>query len=133
MAYRNTRLPQAMKTEISAVMQRELRDQIAAMTTIVEVKVSADLSQARVFVSVFGSPQQQQETLTLLQEQAVFIRRLLGQRMRLRSIPTLRFVLDDSIEYGAHMMQIFAEIEKELPPDETPQPAVAARDPQAVE
>jgi ribosome-binding factor A len=129
MAYRNTRLPQLMKTEISAILQRELRDQLTAMTTITEVKVSADLSQARVFVSVFGSPQQQHEMLALLQEQAAFIRHLLGQRMRLRSVPQLRFVFDEVIEHGARMMQIFEEIEKELPPDDSP-PASAATEPE---
>ena len=135
MAYRTTRLPQAMKEEISAILQRELRDQVTAMTTVTEVKVSAELSQARVFVSVFGSPQQQHEMLALLQEQAVFIRRLLGRRMRLRSIPELRFVFDDTIEHGARMMQIFEEIEKELPPDDSPQAPVTAEEsgPRAVE
>jgi ribosome-binding factor A len=119
MNYRTNRLPQALKEEISAILSRELRDQVSAMTTITEVKVSADLSQARVFVSVFGSPPQQHQMLALLQEQTVFIRRLLGRRLRLRSIPELRFVFDETIEHGARMMQIFDEIEKELPPDDS--------------
>ena len=128
MAYRTTRLPQLMKEEISAILLRELRDQVKAMTSITEVKVSADLSLARVFVSVFGSPPQQTATLALLQEQAGFIRHLLGQRMRLRSIPTLRFVFDDTIEHGARMMQIFQEIEKELPPEDAPPTPAAPED-----
>lgn len=128
MNYRNNRLPQAMKEEISAILSRELRDQVTAMTTVTEVKVSADLSQAHVFVSVFGSPQQHQQMLALLQERSVFIRRLLGRRMRLRSIPELRFVFDETIEHGARMMQIFEEIEKELPPATSTDPPPAAAD-----
>ena len=122
MGYRNTRLPQALKQEISAILQRELRDQVTAMTSITEVKVSAELSEARIFVSVFGSPTQQRAMLTVLEEQAVFIRRLLGQRMRLRSIPPLQFVLDDTLEYGARMSQILEEIAKELPPEDAAPP-----------
>ncbi|NOT60781.1 MAG: 30S ribosome-binding factor RbfA [Acidobacteria bacterium] len=123
MGYRNTRLPQALREEISAILQRELRDQVTAMTSITEVKVSAELSEARIFVSVFGSPTQQRATMSLLAEQAVFIRRLLGQRMRLRSIPPLHFVLDETLEHGARMGQILDEIAKELPPEDVVPPS----------
>ena len=126
MGYRNTRLPQALRQEISAILQRELRDQVTAMTSITEVKVSADHSQARIFVSVFGSPSQQSATLALLAEQAVFIRRLLGQRMRLRSVPQLQFVLDETLEHGARMSQILEEITKELPPEDAASPPDAS-------
>jgi ribosome-binding factor A len=120
MSYRNNRLPHVFREELSKILLRELRDQIPGLPTITEVKVPNDLSVARVYVSVFGSPAQQQAVLTKLNEQAGFVRKLLGQRLRIRKTPELRFVFDEIIEHGDRMMQIFAEIGKELPPADSP-------------
>lgn len=116
MSYRNNRLPQAFRAEISQILLRELRDKIPGLPTVTEVKVPNDLSTARVFVSVFGSPELQQQVLAKLNEEAGYIRKLIGQRLRIRKTPELRFVFDETIEHGDRMMQIFAEIGKELPP-----------------
>ena len=116
MSYRNNRLPQAFRAEISQILLRELRDKIPGLPTVTEVKVPNDLSTARVYVSVFGSPELQQEVLAKLNEQAGYVRKLIGQRLRIRKTPELRFVFDETIEHGDRMMQIFAEIGKELPP-----------------
>jgi ribosome-binding factor A len=113
MPYRTDKLSHARRQEISAILLRELRDRVPGLPTITEVKVSNDLSLARVYVSVFGSPELQRESLAKLSEQAGFIRKLLGQRLRIRKIPELRFVFDETIEHGDRMMQIFAEIGKE--------------------
>ena len=113
MPYRTDKLSHAFRQEISAILLRELRDRVPGLPTITQVKVSQDLSLARVYVSVFGAPELQRETLAQLSEQAGFIRRLLGQRLRIRKIPELRFVFDETLEHGARMMQIFAEIGKE--------------------
>src|SRR5438046_686574 len=113
MQYRNNRLPHVFRQEISAILLRELRDRVPGLPTITEVKVSNDLSLARVYVSVFGPPELQHQTLAKLGEQAGFIRKLLGQRLRLRKMPELRFVYDDTLEHGDRMRQIFAEIGKE--------------------
>jgi ribosome-binding factor A len=108
MSYRNNRLPHVFREELSKILLRELRDQIPGLPTITEVKVPNDLSA------------QQQAVLTKLNEQAGFVRKLLGQRLRIRKTPELRFVFDEIIEHGDRMMQIFAEIGKELPPADSP-------------
>jgi ribosome-binding factor A len=120
MSYRNNRLPQAFRAEISQILLRELRDKIPGLPTVTEVKIPNDLSTARVYVSVFGSPELQQEVLVKLNEQAGYVRKLIGQRLRIRKTPELRFVFDETIEHGDRMMQIFAEIGKELPPADSP-------------
>jgi ribosome-binding factor A len=120
MSYRNSRLPHAFREEISKILLRELRDQIPGLPTVTEVKVPTDLSEARVYVSVFGSPELQKEVLAKLNEQAGYVRKLIGQRLRIRRSPELRFVFDETIEHGDRMMQIFAEIGKELPPADSP-------------
>jgi ribosome-binding factor A len=113
MPYRTDKLSHAFRQEISAILLRELRDKVPGLPTITEVKVGNDLSLARVYVSVFGAPELQRETLAKLSEQAGFIRKLLGRRLRIRKIPELRFVFDETIEHGDRMRQIFAEIGKE--------------------
>ena len=130
MSYRNNRLPHAFREEISKILLRELRDQLPGLPTITEVKVPNDLSTARVYVSVFGSPELQQAVLSKLNEQAGYVRKLLGQRLRIRRTPELRFVFDETIEHGARMLQILAEIGKELPPADAP---VEARPPETGE
>lgn len=120
MSYRNNRLPHVFREEISKILLRELRDKIPGLPTITEVKVPNDLSVARVFVSVFGSPELQQQVVTKLNEQAGYVRKLIGQRLRIRKSPELLFVFDETIEHGARMMEIFAEIGKELPPEDSP-------------
>jgi ribosome-binding factor A len=113
MAYRSHKVAQEMRQEISAIIARELRDPRVGFATVTEAKVSADLSHAQIFISVLGSPQQQRETLDSLNRAAGYIRRLLGPRLRLRRMPELSFVFDQSIEQGARMMQIIEEIRKE--------------------
>jgi ribosome-binding factor A len=120
MSYRSNRLPHVFREEISKVLLRELRDKCPGLPSITEVKVSPDLTSARVFVSVFGSPELQREAVAKLNEQAGYVRKLLGQRLRLRRIPELQFVFDDTLEHGQRMMEIFQEIAKELPPDDSP-------------
>ena len=120
MSYRNNRLPHVLREEISKILLRELRDKCPGLPTLTEVKVSPDLTAARVLVSVFGSPELQREAVATLNVQAGYVRKLLGQRMRLRRIPELRFVFDDALEHGQRMQEIFSEIAKELPPADSP-------------
>ena len=68
MPYRTDKLSHAFRQEISAILQRELRDKVLGLPTIIEVKVSNDLSLARIYVSVFGSPELQRERLAKLTE-----------------------------------------------------------------
>lgn len=100
MSYRSHRVAEELKNEISAIIARELRDPRVGFATITEVKLSPDLRHARVFVSVFGSPQEKQETLLALNNAASFVRRLIGGRIKLRHTPDISFVYDESVEHG---------------------------------
>jgi len=125
MAYRAEKLAQELKEKLSVLIARELRDPRLGLATITNVKLSPDRRYARLFVSVLGSPEEQRQTLTALNDSAGFLRRQIGARIRLRHIPELIFVFDGSIEYGARMEQILEEVKRELPdlpaPDESPE------------
>jgi ribosome-binding factor A len=115
MSYRSNRLAEELKTEISAIIAREVRDPRVGFATVTEVKVSPDLRYAKVFVSVFGSPEEKQETLAALDRASAFIRRQVGARIRLRYTPEIGFEYDETVEQGDRMMQLIEEIKKELP------------------
>lgn len=115
MSYRSHRLAEELKNEISVIIAQEVRDPRVGFATVTAVEVTSDLRQARVLVSVLGSPQEKQETLEALRRGAGYIRRLVSARIRLRHTPELSFVYDDSIERGDRMMRLFDEIRSESP------------------
>lgn len=114
MQYRSDRLAHELRNELSSIIAREVKDPRVGFATVTNVRVSPDLRHARVFVSVFGSPEEQKETFAALYRAGGFIRRQLGGRLRLRHIPDLQFEQDDSMEYGAKMDHLLTEVSQEL-------------------
>ena len=92
-----------------AVKEPALSD--AGLISITSVDVSPDLSRARVWVSIYASPEVRAETLKALARAAGYLRHQIGQRMRSKRIPHLDFHLDDSLEEGARMDQVLRGIE----------------------
>ncbi len=121
MQYRPDRLAHELRSEISVIVAREVKDPRIGFATITNVRVSSDLRYARVFVSVLGSPEQRKASLAALHRAGGFIRRQLSGRLRLRHCPDLQFNLDDSMEYGAKMDGLLAEVRQEFQPDATEQ------------
>ena len=121
MQYRPNRLAQELKTEISAIITREMPHHKFGFLTITEVKVSPDLRYARVLISVFGPPEEQQKTLDLLNSEKAFIRQLIGKRFRLRHTPEISFVYDETIEYADRLLQVIEGVKKELPEEDVRQ------------
>ncbi|MGH9800709.1 MAG: 30S ribosome-binding factor RbfA [Blastocatellia bacterium] len=118
MQYRPNRLAQELKSEISAIISRELPHHNFGFITITEVKVSPDLRYARVLVSVFGPPEEQKKSLDLLNNEKAFIRQLIGKRFRLRHTPEISFVYDETIAHGDRMLRMIEEVKKELPEED---------------
>jgi len=87
-------------------MRRELKDPRLGYVTVTDVRVSRDLRVARVFVSVMGDESAKGLALEALAGAAPFLRREIGQRIRLRHTPELVFAYDDSIERGARINRI---------------------------
>ena len=117
MTRRTERLDSELRKVISAVLSGSLKDhdpRISGIISVTEVSVAPDLKTAKVYVSVFGgSPEKNGETFSLLRENAGFVRRELARVMRLRTVPELTFLADNSFEYGAKMDEIFSKLHKE--------------------
>ena len=113
MSLRNERVRKALMREISDIIFREIKDpQICGMVSITDVDVSSDNSAARVFYSVFGDDAVKEKTSKALERHVGQIRYEVGKRIRLRKTPTLLFILDDSMERGAKMMELINKIER---------------------
>ncbi|MCX7623107.1 MAG: 30S ribosome-binding factor RbfA [Thermomicrobium sp.] len=112
-SYRQARLAEFLRDEISAVIQRELRDPRIGFVSVTRVELSPDLRHARVYVSVFGSREEQEEALRALQGAAGFIRRLIAPHLHTRHIPELHFKLDRSLEHAERVARLLHEIQRE--------------------
>ncbi|MFH1360083.1 MAG: 30S ribosome-binding factor RbfA [Candidatus Omnitrophota bacterium] len=109
---RMNRINQQMKKEISDIILRDVKDPRLGFVTITEVQVSRDLQHARIFYSALGNAEKAKSAQSGLDSAKGFIRRLVGQRVRLRLTPELEFVFDQSIEYGARIEEALGEIKE---------------------
>ena len=113
MSLRNERVRKALMREISDILFREIKDpQICGMVSITDVDVSSDNSAARVFYSVYGDDEVKEKTSKALERHVGQIRHEVGKRIRLRKTPSLLFILDNSMERGAKMMELINKIER---------------------
>lgn len=107
MRKRIDRISEEIKKEISTILLNEIKDpRLPNLTTVVEVKAAGDLRYASVYISVMGSDEDKKNALLALKSAAGFIRKEIGQRLMIRYTPELRFILDESMEYGAHISKI---------------------------
>lgn len=116
--HRVERVAAQLQKEISEIMRRDLKDPRVAMCSITQVKLSPDLRNATVRVSVVGEPQTQQAAIDGLQRAKGFIRHELGVRLtNLRYAPELRFELDRSVAYAVRVSQLLREVLPDQSPD----------------
>jgi len=111
MTRRVQRLNNLIRHEISELLQRQVKDpRLGIFIAVTEVSISPDLRHAMIFVSHMGSEEEKQETMSALASASGFFRRELAKRLRLRRIPELSFHWDDSIERGAHLLQLIDQV-----------------------
>ncbi len=115
---RPARVGDQIRQEISELLAREVKDPGVGFITITDVKVSPDLQMARVYYTTLGDEKARGETRRALERAVPFLRRHVGQRLRLRRVPELAFFFDESVERGDRIERIIQELHKAEPPDE---------------
>jgi ribosome-binding factor A len=110
---RSDRLAVQIQRDISHVFETELADQIPGMVTITHVKLSNDLTHAKVYYSCLGDEDDRTRVEEFLMTERKHIRSLIGRNMRIRHIPEIDFKFDPSVEYGARIEQLLEEIKKD--------------------
>jgi ribosome-binding factor A len=113
MSQRTDRLNSQIRQELMDLMQREMQDPRIGFATVTRVETARDLGHARVWVSVLGTPEEREKSLSALTDAAGWLRRRLGDRLDLRHIPELHIRLDDSIASGDRVLRLLREIESE--------------------
>jgi len=111
------RVQNLLRSEISTIILRRMKDPRVSMVTLTMVDAAPDLSQAQVFVSVYGSDEQQTTALQGLRSGAGFIRSQLMKVLHLRPMPVLHFHLDQSLSRGAHTLDLLDQIRHEQEDD----------------
>jgi ribosome-binding factor A len=108
---KNTRINGEVQRELSLIISREIKDpRINPMTSVVAVEVAPDLKTCKAYISVLGDEKSQQDTLAGLKSAVGYIRRELARTINLRNTPEIRFVLDQSIEYGVNMSKLIDDV-----------------------
>ncbi len=108
---RAERVSDQMKEEIADILMRKIKDPRIGFVTVTDVEVADDLRNAKVFVSMYDGDKA--KTLKGLESASAFIRSELGKRMRMRYTPEILFRFDNTVEQGAHIMELLRTIEEE--------------------
>lgn len=114
MSHRIERVNSLIREEISQLLQREVKDpRLSSLISVTKVDTAPDLKHTRVYISIFGSEDEKQETLKVLTAAAGFFRRELGKTLKLRNTPEIQFVSDTSIERGDRITQLIDKFSSE--------------------
>lgn len=105
------KLQELIKQEMSKMLLTDLKDPRIGFVTVTDVEMTGDLREAKIYVSVMGGDEQVKSSLEGLQSALGFIRREIGQRVRLRFTPEISFALDTSLDYGDHIQKLLLQVE----------------------
>ncbi|PVX33006.1 ribosome-binding factor A [Pasteurella langaaensis DSM 22999] len=109
---RSDRVAQELQKEIAVILQREVKDPRIGMVTISDVEVSKDLAYAKIFVTFLFDHDKAaiEQGMKGLEKASPYIRSLVGKAMRLRIVPELRFVYDQSLVEGMRMSNLVSDV-----------------------
>lgn len=110
---KNTRINSEVQKELSNIIRNEIKDpRIHPMTSVMSVEVAPDLKTCKAYISVLGDEEARTATIAGLKSAEGYIRRELAHNLNLRNTPEIRFIPDESIEYGVNMSKLIDEVTK---------------------
>ena len=112
MSVKIERLEHKFAIEISIILKEEIKDEKKNIVTVTDVDITNDLSFAKVYITVLDETKKE-EVLKVLNKASKFIEHELCKRVEVRKMPELKFLYDDSIEYGNNIEQIIERINKD--------------------
>jgi ribosome-binding factor A len=110
---RPQRVGDQIQRELAELLRLQVKDPRIGMVTVTSVDVAPDLSHAKVFVTHLGGSEQAAAVVTALQHTAGFLRRELSHRLKIYTVPELRFFYDDSIESGLRISRLIDDAVEE--------------------
>ena len=106
--HRKSRVADGVRDEVAMIIAREIRDPRLGFVTLIRVEMPVDQSVAKIYVSPMGDAQAQAESMRALHHSRGFVRKLLSQRMRTRTVPEIMFVQDKGLDAAARVGEIMA-------------------------
>ena len=107
------RVGEQIRRELADLIRNDMRDPDVGMASFTEVRVARDFAHARVFVTVLGDRVQCEQSIVALNRGAGFLRRELGRRLSLRTVPKLRFEYDESVRHGAALESLIDAVRRQ--------------------
>ncbi len=112
MSIRTQRVAAVIKHEVSQIIDRDLRSDLMALVTVIDVRMSADLKVAKIYVSVFNSGSPKQEIVDRLKGHQKAIRSQIGAHLRLKFTPEIHFYLDETLDRVERIENLLKQIHK---------------------
>lgn len=112
---RPERLGEQVRAELCSLLLRSVRDPAVRLVTLTHVRMSRDLQHARVYYTTLGDTATRRDTARGLRRAAPFLRGHLGRRIRIRHVPELTFVYDESIEREQRIAEVLEELRADAP------------------
>ena len=110
---KNTRVNDEVHKELAEIIRNGIKDpRIQPMTSVTAVEVAPDLKTCKAYISVLGNQEAKEATIRGLNSAEGYIRRQLARNLNLRNTPEIRFILDESIEYGVNMSKLIDDVAK---------------------
>ncbi len=113
MSVRAEKVASFIKEELGMFFEKNFLMEEYGLITVTEVRMTSDLRIAKVYVSIYGNEERKQKSMLLLEAQKPAIRSALGKVLRLRFVPSLVFVLDESVDRAMKLEMLFKQIENE--------------------
>ncbi|HEY9728673.1 MAG TPA: 30S ribosome-binding factor RbfA [Chroococcales cyanobacterium] len=112
---RISRVASLIQQEVSSMLLNDIKDDRvgAGMVSVTDVDVSGDLQHAKIYVSIYGTDEAKKETMAGLKSATGYVRRELGQRIRLRRTPEVVFIEDLALERGDRMLTLLNQLSEE--------------------
>ncbi|MDY0073557.1 MAG: 30S ribosome-binding factor RbfA [Thauera sp.] len=110
---RSQRVVEQIRRELAELIRLELKDPRVGMITLTEVQITPDYAHAKIYFSHLGGAAGLDEVLAGLRRASGFLRRELGRRIRIHTIPELHFHYDRSLEEGSRMSQLIDQVARE--------------------
>jgi len=107
------KVQEAINQEISKMLLFDVKNEKINGVNVTGVEVSSDLSYAKVFVSLYGTEEEQKACFEALNKSKGYFRSEIAKRIRLRYTPEIHFARDDSEAYSAHIEELLARIKRE--------------------
>jgi len=110
---RHDRIIEALKKELSIIIHDEIKDPRLGFVTLTKVELAPDKRFAKILYSVLGKEEERKKTKEALDSSLGYIRKLVGERVKLRFVPELLFSEDRSLEYSSRIEEIINEIKED--------------------